>query len=237
MDRHRVDQLAVLLAATRSRRQVVQVVTAGFVSTVILARSARPAAAELCQERVPKPGYTPEVNGCGPSGYGWTVPDSYGDANWTPACNRHDKCYGTCNESRLKCDVLMRKSMQHACKRAYRRDDERKKMRKCLGRARFYFNVVSNSGQSAYEAAQDEACDCCGAGGDSCGTRCCVQGSVCVDRATSRCCAEAEACGSTCCATSSCFKCSGGTCQYQCPSSHYCAGGECKDCGPWGCGG
>lgn len=203
MGRHRLDQLAALLAATRSRRHVVRVATAGIVSTVVLARSAQPAAAELCPERIPKRGYTPDVNGCGPSGYGWTVPDSYGDASFTPACNRHDRCYGTCNKDRMTCDFLMRKSMQQACKQAYRRDDERKQLRKCFGRARLYFNVVSENGQSAYEAAQEEACLCCDA-------------------------PRSTRCGDVCCITSSCHECVNGTCHFTCPPNHWCSSNVCK---------
>jgi hypothetical protein len=34
-----------------------------------------------------------ELNGCGPKGYGWLVPDNYGRVDFTRAGNIHDACY------------------------------------------------------------------------------------------------------------------------------------------------
>lgn len=217
MDSRRFDRLTRLMArpasastsARPSRRQVIRGVAAGLVTAVAVARSPRPAAAALCPERVPVPGYRPDVNGCGPSGYGWAIPDSFGDANFTPACNQHDRCYGTCNSGRRTCDVLMRKHMKATCDRVYRNDAEMRG--KCRRRAQFYFNVVHNNGQSAYEDAQMEACFCCT------GT--------------------ATRCGNQCCPTSQCYDCIGGSCQYRCQTNDWCNNNVCQDCGEQSCGG
>ena len=31
---------------------------------------------------------------CGTWGIDWLIPDGFGDADWTDACQRHDDCYG-----------------------------------------------------------------------------------------------------------------------------------------------
>jgi hypothetical protein len=218
MDSFRFDFLARLVATqtpgptARSRRQVLRAAAAGIASTVLVSRSSPPASAALCPNRVPRRNYRPTINGCGPSGYGWIIPDSYGEANFTPACNRHDRCYGTCNESRLKCDFLMRKSMQAACKRAYPGKANTKVRRKCNGRARFYFNKVSAHGLSAFEDAQSEACTCCSPGAPACGDTCCPPAQF-------------------------CYACIGGTCQSTCGQCQFCNQGVCEDCGVGCCGG
>jgi len=49
---------------------------------------------------VPKPGYKPVANGCGPKGN----MDIKSCGYLTECCNRHDKCYGTCGSGRANCD-------------------------------------------------------------------------------------------------------------------------------------
>lgn len=207
MDRHRLDYVALMLAAPRSRRQAIRAFAAGMLSTVVLGRAARPVAAALCPNRVPREGYRPEVNGCGPSGYGWMIPDSFGNANFTPACNHHDRCYGTCNQPRLACDKQMRQKMRTACERAFSRRDGEENWRrlKCLDRANMYFKAVRRGGQGAYEDAQNEACTCCDA--------------------------PSLPCGDSCCNPELCMTCAGGTCVWACPRCHYCNNGVCIDCG------
>lgn len=164
--------------AGMSRRTVLRGAVAGVVSTMAVARAPQPASAALCPIRVRRKGHRPTINGCGPSGFGWAIPDSFGRAEFTQACNRHDRCYGTCNENRLKCDVLLRKSMKAACKRAYR--DDREGRARCNGIANLYFKKVHESGLSAYEDAQREACVCCGTDRTPCGeSPCCPSGHEC----------------------------------------------------------
>jgi hypothetical protein len=196
--------------AARSRRQVLRGVVAGVVSTVAVARTSRRVAAALCPHRIPRPGYRPSVNGCGPSGFGWTVPDSFGRANFTPACNQHDRCYGTCNSNRRVCDNQLRRQMKRECNQVFGREDGPENFRrlKCLDRADFFYSKVNRHGQSAYEAAQEEACICCDPT-RKCGTQCCPPGYECCNNVcrlssigpwhgcpgTNFCCGE----GATCC--------------------------------------
>ncbi len=76
MDRHRVDRIAVLLATSRSRRGTLRLLAAGLVGSFVASRSPGPATALfLCPGRVPDPAYVPTTNGCGPSGFGYVIPD------------------------------------------------------------------------------------------------------------------------------------------------------------------
>lgn len=240
MNRHRLDHVALLLAAQGSRRQAIRVITAGLVSTLALGRAAQPASAAICPERVPRPGYRPTVNGCGPSGYGWAIPDSWNRANFTPACNAHDRCYGTCNKSRQQCDIQMRNRMWAACDRAYgRRGQENLWRLRCRDRANTYFKAVRRGGQAAYEDAQEEACICCNQGdrGQKCGKNCCAAGAVCASPTTGVCCQPGQTCGGGCCPVDWCYDCIQGSCQPRCSPNQWCNRNVCEDCGAWGCGG
>jgi hypothetical protein len=223
MDPHGFDRLARLLArlpaspsaaqTPRSRRQVLRGIAVGMVSTAAFARTPERVAAALCPNRVPVPGYRPTVNGCGPSGFGWTIPDSWGRANFTPACNQHDRCYGTCNSNRRVCDNQMRRQMKRECNRVYSNKDGQENFwrLKCLRRANLYYNVVNRRGQSAYEDAQNEACFCCDPGQIACRTGCC--------------------------SPQFCQACIGDTCQWTCGPCQWCNRGVCQDCGVGCCGG
>lgn len=46
------------------------------------------------------------------------VPDGYGAANFKPACDKHDKCYGSSTD-RITCDKKLRSNLKSACKAAY----------------------------------------------------------------------------------------------------------------------
>jgi hypothetical protein len=219
MDPLRFDRLARLLAKSpgvepvvRSRRQLLRGVAVGVVSTVALARTPQRVAAALCPNRVPVPGHRPTINGCGPSGFGWVVPDSWNRANFTPACNQHDRCYGTCNSNRRACDNQMRARMKRECNRVYgRRGHENLWRLRCLDRADLYYDVVNRRGQSAYEDAQSEACYCCAP--------------------------DQIACKTGCCSPQFCQACIGDTCQWTCGPCQWCNRGVCEDCGVGCCGG
>lgn len=163
MENSRFDQLTLLISTTRSRREVLRLLAAGFVSAVVVGRTARPARAALCEPRAPRPGYTPTANGCGPDGYDWFVPDVWKDAEFTGACSRHDVCYGTCNRDRSDCDDRFLRGLKKACRRAYHEDTrrDRRLYGECVDRAYWYYTAVSEHGQEAYEDAQAAACICC----------------------------------------------------------------------------
>jgi hypothetical protein len=110
------------------------------------------------------PPYEPEVNGCGPKGGSLSkvIPDSYMAANFKPACDEHDRCYGTCNSNRNVCDRNLRRDMQRACDEAYpQHEDFYDHAGVCHSRTNAYYNAVNDRGNDAFETAQKEACDCC----------------------------------------------------------------------------
>ena len=108
--------------------------------------------------RVPRKGYVPEANGCGAKG-GPKFPDTFGDASFLDACNRHDLCYGRCNSDRGACDKAFGKRLEKACTTAYPKPG--KAQRACLEQAKTYYDGVRLLGSVAYDAAQSEACQCC----------------------------------------------------------------------------
>ena len=186
---------------------------------------------------MPRPGYVPTANGCGPDGWDWFVPDSWKQANFTKACSRHDICYGTCNSDRNDCDYEFLANLKKACRRAYGSKEERDLYHRCRDRTYNYYTAVSDGGQAAYEAAQEEACECCEAGATRCGAACCPEGKVCANQATGDCCSPEAVCGDECCPTSFCYECVQGSCRYQCQANEFCFRGQCQDCGETGCGG
>jgi hypothetical protein len=117
-----------------------------------------------CPNRAPRPGWDPNdpshVNGCGPSGWGGVFPDSYGNADFTPACNTHDACYGTCNSNKDSCDTSFGAALHNACAGAYP-DPTSVVRRDCMSRGWKYYSAVHGYGNSAHESAQKESCICC----------------------------------------------------------------------------
>jgi hypothetical protein len=117
-----------------------------------------------CPNRTEKQNYEPTVNGCGPEG-GWlskVIPDSYGDANFKPACDEHDRCYGKCKSNRDVCDRNLRRDMERACNNAYPQHEDFFDHRGvCSSRTNKYFDAVHSLGKGPYETAQKDACDCC----------------------------------------------------------------------------
>ncbi|MCS6871810.1 MAG: phospholipase A2 [Anaerolineae bacterium] len=88
-------------------------------------------------------------NGCGPERFGGLVPDLW----FTPACNRHDICYGTCGSNRAACDSRFYEDMRAIC--ATRSWWTRTS---CYAAAWTYYQAVRNFGQGAYNNAQRVAC-------------------------------------------------------------------------------
>lgn len=69
-----------------------------------------------------KPGYTPKPNGCGPESpklLNTLVPEGFfpslGGYNFTPACNIHDICWGTCCKNKATCDKQFHNNLKLAC--------------------------------------------------------------------------------------------------------------------------
>jgi hypothetical protein len=140
-----------------------------------------------CPHRGTHPGYTPSFNGCGPEGNVLVhfVPNHpLGLADFTPCCNDHDVCYGTCVNDKANCDATFLACMTERCNKFL--PQHMNLYKSCLSVANTYFAFVSRAGGSAYNAAQQTACDCCGGGPPPCpsgmgGGGCCPEGFYCCE--------------------------------------------------------
>lgn len=132
-----------------------------------------------CPNPVPKQNYTPSVNGCGPEGgvFGTgvnAVPNSpFNLANFTSACDGHDRGYGTCNRPKEVTDRQFLDDMKATCASQYSGGGLFSSigLTQCRGAAQTYYKAVSDLGADAYQAGQAAACDCCeckGSGGGKC---------------------------------------------------------------------
>ncbi len=92
-------------------------------------------------------------------GSGWTdyiVPDSYGNFNFTDACQAHDNCYNTCGVSKLACDIYFYNNMLQECRKLKWNPISQLS---CLETAAIYYGAVSSPlGWYAYNKAQKEHC-------------------------------------------------------------------------------
>ena len=134
-----------------------------------------------CGTKIPRPGYTPTSNGCGPANPGWLntiIPEGFfaslGGYNFGPACDAHDICWGTCNADKNACDRAFLVGLKSQCDLwvdqlygpggafSWIGPGRLKEMdrRACYADANMYHFAVANGGNSAYQAAQDEACIC-----------------------------------------------------------------------------
>lgn len=111
---------------------------------------------ESCPERVPHPGYTPSANGCGAEG-GVHLPNVGLAPGFEACCAAHDICYGTCNSDKAQCDQAFLGCMLAQCL-GYR---DPVTTGACVPGAVELFAAVTAAGQTPWEEAQKEACDCC----------------------------------------------------------------------------
>lgn len=252
MDDNRFDALARALGARLPRRAIVRALAATPTLDTVPVRSAR--AAEVCPSRVPRPGYTPTTNGCGPASFGsQIIPQRYGKARFGPSCNRHDACYGTCNADRNQCDRDFQIDLKRACYAAYPGRANHREAVDCSNRAQRYHDAVRTFGAGAYATAQEEACICCDdrdpdfPTGPRCGTgsaaRCCEPRQTCVD---GKCCDADGACDcgpsarrrALGAATALCCADGREPCGDRCCSSgETCSSGRCCSDGQTNCGG
>lgn len=167
MDARRFDDVTRSLAQPLPRRRVFGLMAAGLAGIAMPALAPARASAAPCPVRVPYPDHIPSSNGCGSAGF--DVPDFYGNADFSIACNGHDLCYDTCNSNKARCDREFLDGLRRACADAYAVDS--RNYRRCSGAASVYHQGVRSGGGPAYEAAQANACICCASG--VCGAVCC----------------------------------------------------------------
>lgn len=132
-----------------------------------------------------EPNGEPESNGCGPASIAIGEEGSplftFLNCNlapngsvycFTPACNNHDICYGTCHESlnlsreahKASCEQAFMSSLNAICDETYLLDPISHV--RCRATAFIYYSLTNNFGDASYSAAQDQEC-----GGDAAATK------------------------------------------------------------------
>ncbi|MBD2024852.1 hypothetical protein [Leptolyngbya sp. FACHB-711] len=96
------------------------------------------------------------VNGCGSDPYARAIRDEV-FANFTEACNNHDRCYGIIGNGRGDCDNRFYNEMIDRCDSTYDDWYERPTRSLCYGSAELYYQAVNQFGGRAYERAQQHA--------------------------------------------------------------------------------
>ena len=125
--------------------------------------------ARACKETLTKrpksEKYKPSKNGCGSKDFDvadtWPAKGPGKKASFTPACNKHDVCYGTCKKDKDACDKAFCLDLKKACKNTWPNAGDSKRRDGCESRADLYCAGVILAGDAAYWNAQEEACHCC----------------------------------------------------------------------------
>jgi hypothetical protein len=169
MDGSRFEDFTRRFSALRSRRSMLRLAASGLLAVVVGQRRSENVSAAVCPVRIPNPDQIPSSNGCGTTSF--PVSGIAGGVDLTPACNNHDLCYNTCNQTKNDCDQTFLSEMRVLCAATNptgtNRDD-------CNGVADVYYRAVVSLGGSAYEGAQAAACICCNHDEVACGDVCCA---------------------------------------------------------------
>ncbi|MDB4882913.1 MAG: group secretory phospholipase [Gemmatimonadetes bacterium] len=149
-----------------------------------------------CSNKVPKQNYKPAVNGCGPQNGFNPVPQTpLYMASFTPACDEHDRGYGTCNRPKEDTDAQFLADMYEICTQSYPVTGlyTLTAYIQCTRSAEIYYLAVSTIGDEPYADGQKEGCDCCDecpGGGPKCGGECCRRDFICGDKG--KCCQKCQ---------------------------------------------
>ncbi len=157
-------------------------------------------------------------NGCGPAAgidigplHGLEPWDSpLGLAHFVGACNTHDCCYGSCQQSKSECDSNFLESLSSACDQSPTNLLTGVGLGYCNTIAAIYYAAVAVGGGDAYTTAQREACIACRPRCQCAGTTACCEAPsnyTCFDQMTDR---------------NNC-----GDCGIQCSPGQACVGGWC----------
>eukprot|EP01045_Picozoa_sp_COSAG04_P001707 COSAG04_NODE_57_length_30587_cov_86.784632_31_plen_486_part_00 len=114
---------------------------------------------------VPKKGYRPQANGCGPAGMRQTTGDQYG---LHECCNGHDTCYSACGASYEFCEASFKECMIMQCQQwadsvqatsqnyaSLAQHEDR-----CRETALSFSGMTKMMGRGIYAQSVGEACQC-----------------------------------------------------------------------------
>ena len=87
--------------------------------------------------------------GCGDKDIDEIVSDAWGDANFYPACQKHDQCYETCGKTKGYCDDAFHDDLKNECRSLDVGETP------CLTVAKSYYLGVSKGGNTAWKEAQE----------------------------------------------------------------------------------
>lgn len=98
-------------------------------------------------------------NGCGSeNSWFYTQAHEKGDRlQFTPYCNDHDLCYGTCNSNKASCDQQFLQNMQASCQTNWNNTTD---IQNCQKWASGFYTIVNWFGSSPFENAQKSDCRC-----------------------------------------------------------------------------
>jgi hypothetical protein len=191
-----------------------------------------------CAKPIPKLNYKPPVNGCGPQNGFNPVPQTpLYMASFTPACDEHDRGYGTCNRPKELTDQQFLSDMYDICIASYPVTGlyTLTAFLQCTRSAEIYYLAVSVKGDDPYADGQSNGCDCCDecpGGSAKCGGQCCRRGWICGPKG--KCCEDCQpgwikcdypnqpTCGFGCCMPGAPLCCPGMQ-----PGSLRCCNGKC----------
>ena len=100
------------------------------------------------------------VNGCSNPVPGVDANNPSGYADFTGACNAHDRCYSDCDKTFGDCNASLGKDLRNVCN-SHTPPLRGRRLQSCLWWAKKYEWAVGTSiGQGHYNAAQNEQCAC-----------------------------------------------------------------------------
>jgi hypothetical protein len=116
-------------------------------------------------QRRTRPGYqnNPTNPPCGNANQPFPSSPPGSGANFGPACEAHDLCYGWCGNQKDPCDGIFLSELEDACHTAHPQGGTGLTM--CLWWARRYYDGVALAGEGSHTAAQNAACICAGCTG------------------------------------------------------------------------
>lgn len=186
-----------------------------------------------CPSPVAHPGHVCKPNGCGSDYSHYVVPNSYFGAPFGPCCNAHDCCYDECNSSKASCDTALQSCLVASCDATFSTSGiiQSHLRSNCESVANLYYDAVHSLGMSAWTAAQEQSCDCCGDSNcpQTCQGAACFSLGMCADSCF---CFESTDASGACCPSTPCAGIQTCSSSADCPPGSACTPNTC--CGPQG---